>query len=142
MKFIVIRHTSTDWNLAGRIQGQTDIELNEQGRREAEFLAKELLELSISRIVSSDLKRTSQTAKIINNKLNVPLHFEKDLRECSFGKLEGMTKKEASTKYNKRIIKDLEDQFNAYDFRPFDGESRDNVLERHIKILQKQNGYL
>ncbi len=141
MKFIITRHTSTDWNLAGRIQGQTDTELNEQGYKEAEILTEKLLGLGISRIVSSDLKRASQTANIINSKLNIPVHLEKGLRECLFGKLEGMTREETTAKYGKKIIKDWEDRYKAYDFRSFNGECCDDVLKRYIKVLQQYSKF-
>ena len=36
MKIYVVRHGQTNWNLEGRIQGKTDIELNEEGKKQAE----------------------------------------------------------------------------------------------------------
>ena len=137
MKFILTRHTTTDWNLAGRIQGQTDTELNEQGRKEAISLTKKLLGFNISRIISSDLKRSKQTAEIINFQLKVSLILEKDLRECSFGSIEGMTREEAIKKYGASIIKHWDDQYKSYDFSLFGGENRNQVLGRHIRVLKK-----
>src|SRR5947209_1575278 len=99
MKYVFIRHTTTDWNVAGRTQGQTDIPLNSQGRREAEQLAKLLSGLSIDFIVSSDLKRASETAKIIGNLLAIPVQLNPGLRECSFGDIEGLNKQEAIERY-------------------------------------------
>ncbi len=137
MKFIITIHTTTDWHLTHRIKGHSNIQLNKKGRQEAKELARKLRKFNISRIICSDLQRSKQTAEIINSKLNVPLHPEKNLRECSFGKLEGMTRKEVIVKYGKSIIKDWEDQYKAYDFRSFGGEFRDDVLARHIKVLQR-----
>jgi len=99
MKFILTRHATTEWNSAGRIQGQTDISLSPQGKIEAEELAKLLSDVGINLIVSSDLKRASETAEIINASLNVPLQLEQRLRECSFGNIEGLTKQQAIEKY-------------------------------------------
>jgi broad specificity phosphatase PhoE len=102
MKFIIVRHTTTDWNLAKRIQGRVNTSLNEQGRNEAKKLAEKLAKFNISRIVCSDLARAKQTAEIINEKLNLPLYFNKGLRECSFGELEGMTREETIIKYGEK----------------------------------------
>ena len=40
MKFYIIRHGQTNWNKEGRIQGKTDIELNEEGIKQAEEAKK------------------------------------------------------------------------------------------------------
>ncbi|MEK7516278.1 MAG: histidine phosphatase family protein [Patescibacteria group bacterium] len=145
MKFILTRHTTTDWNSGGRIQGQTDIPLNQQGKTEAEQLAKLLSGLGINLIVSSDLKRASETAEIANALLAVPLQLEKRLRECSFGKVEGLTKQQAIEQHGSSMAPNWEDQHHTYDFRPFGGEHRDGVLARHIEVLgslanEKPNG--
>ena len=134
--FIIARHTTTDWNIEGRIQGQTDTELNEVGKKEALALAEKLLPLSISKIVSSDLKRAFQTAQIINQKLNVPLILDRRLRECSFGSLEGLNRSGAFSKYGPEIIRDWEDQYLNYDFLRFGGETREIVLQRHQEVIR------
>ena len=136
MKFILTRHTTTEWNSIGRIQGQTDISLSQQGKTEAEQLAKLLSGLGINFIVSSDLKRSSETAEIINALLAVPLQLETRLRECSFGKVEGLTKQQAIELYGPSMAPNWEDQHHAYDFRPFGGENREDVLARHIEVLK------
>lgn len=135
MKFILTRHTTTEWNSAGRIQGQTDISLSARGKTEAEQLAKLLSGLGINFIVSSDLKRASETAEIVNALLAVPLQLDGRLRECSFGKVEGLTKQQAIEQYGPSIAPNWEDQHHAYDFRQFGGEHRDDVLARHIEAL-------
>ena len=137
MKFVLIRHTTTDWNISKRIQGQTDTELTKEGRKEARELADIIKPLGISQIVSSDLKRASQTAEIINDKLHLPLSFNKRLRECSFGRLEGLTREQAEEQYGSSVLKHWDDQHIAYSFHAFGGEDRDEVLSRHLEILQE-----
>jgi len=136
MKFILVRHTTTDWNSVGRIQGHADIALNKQGTSEAEALGVLLLNQGIGLIVSSDLMRAKETAEIINWSLNVPLLLDKRLRECSFGKLQGLTKTEAVKQYGDTIIKNWDDQFSAYNFHSFGGEERNQVLARHLAVLK------
>ncbi len=137
MKFILICHTTTDWHLSGRIQGQKDTELNKQGLKETEELSEKLLGLNIPKIISSDLLRCKQTAEIINKKLQVPLYLETGLRECSFGAIEGMTKKEAIKKHGDSIIKHWDSNYKEYDFQPFGVENCEQVLERHMDVLKK-----
>ena len=138
MKLIFLKHTSTDWDDSGRIKGQTDVGLNATGRDEARHLAERLRDFKIELIVSSDLSRARETAEIIRAALGVgaPVRLESNLHECSFGQLEGLTKEQALGKFGPELAGDWEDQHLAYNFRPFGGESRDEVLARHQAALQ------
>jgi probable phosphoglycerate mutase len=93
----LIRHGLTDWNAAGRIQGQTDIPLNGEGREQAERLGRRLLteEYQWDYIITSGLSRAQETGEIISKLLNVPL-LEPDarLKERAFGQIEGLTSEE------------------------------------------------
>ncbi|OBR64813.1 phosphoglycerate kinase [Paenibacillus oryzae] len=94
MKIGLVRHGLTDWNARGIIQGQSDIPLNDEGREQAARLAKRLAEESRlwDAVVSSDLQRAHATAKVIADKLSIPL-LEPDMRwrERHFGEAEGTT---------------------------------------------------
>ncbi len=94
MKIGLVRHGLTDWNARGIIQGQSDIPLNDEGREQAARLAKRLAEEPRlwDAVVSSDLQRAHATAKVIANKLSIPL-LEPDMRwrERHFGEAEGTT---------------------------------------------------
>ena len=126
MKFILIRHTETDWNTENRLQGQTDTFINATGLKQAYTLAKELAPFNISRIVSSDLRRASQTAQIILETIPVPHHVDTRLRECSFGSLEGFTGEQVRDWYGFSHYSE-----GSYDYRSFGGESKDEILKRH-----------
>jgi broad specificity phosphatase PhoE len=110
-----VRHGETEWNKELRVQGVTNVPLNEKGKRQAEACARILLqELSEgqqplpSTIFSSPMLRASDTAKAIATELSssintdtktIVLSHEDPLREWNLGCLEGLRKEEASTKY-------------------------------------------
>lgn len=96
MKLLLTRHGQTDWNIAGRYQGQSDIPLNQTGWSQAEQIAKKLSTEKIHAIYASDLSRATNTAQAIA-KLH-QLEAKKDIRwrELSFGDWEGMNYKEMS----------------------------------------------
>ncbi len=87
MNFYIFRHGQTDWNAKRRIQGHTDIELNEEGRSQARELKEKIAGLGIQEVFSSDLKRAFETASIAFPSLNIIK--KDDLREAHFGKAEG-----------------------------------------------------
>ncbi|GLX68961.1 histidine phosphatase family protein [Paenibacillus glycanilyticus] len=90
----MVRHGNTDWNALGKIQGQTDIPLNELGIRQANALADRLLhdEKLWDAVISSDLQRARQTASIVADKLGIQLiDGDPRLRERNFGEVEGLT---------------------------------------------------
>ncbi|WP_322905601.1 histidine phosphatase family protein [Paenibacillus campi] len=102
MRIGLIRHGLTDWNALGRIQGHSDIPLNEQGRQQAAKLAERLAVEPIqwNHIISSSLQRAHETAHIIAQRLDIPL-LEPDerLKERGFGQIEGMTWEEREAKW-------------------------------------------
>ncbi|WP_458460584.1 histidine phosphatase family protein [Paenibacillus sp.] len=104
MRIGLIRHGLTDWNAAGRIQGQTDIPLNGEGREQAEHLGRRLLteEYQWDYIITSGLSRAQETGEIISKLLNVPL-LEPDarLKERAFGQIEGLTSEERVARWGK-----------------------------------------
>lgn len=92
MKHIYIaRHGLTDWNLVPKVQGQTDIPLNEGGLKQAHALAEYIKEQNIhfDKILHSHLCRAAVTAKIIAELNNIPMQVEPRLAEQNFGKWEG-----------------------------------------------------
>jgi broad specificity phosphatase PhoE len=94
MQLILIRHGETLWNKEGRVQGISDVELSDVGRRQARSLALSLHDHPIGSIHASPLKRASQTAEIINEFHHLDIHLHPDLMEMDQGDFEGLAFKE------------------------------------------------
>lgn len=91
MELILVRHGETSWNRERRVQGITDLDLNEEGVRQARLLAASLKGQPIEAIYTSPLKRARQTAEIINIYHGVPIHEDRRLREMDQGVFEGLS---------------------------------------------------
>jgi len=116
--FYFVRHGETDWNKGGRIQGRTDIPLNETGRQQAEHAVAVLARMPIHRIVASDLARAYETASIINAGLQKPLTVDAGLRERNYGAFEGMSIQEMDDLKKEMIGKGLPPEDNGYPCPP------------------------
>lgn len=95
----MVRHGETDWNRAHRMQGWSDIPLNERGREQAAFAAKALALVPLDVIYTSPLKRAEKTAEIIRGERNIPLFAEKGFIEINLGKWDGHTPEEMDALY-------------------------------------------
>lgn len=84
-RLVLIRHGETDWNVEGRYQGQADPPLNKKGLEQARQLAGEMEDLGLDLIYSSPLQRAHQTAEILADHLEIPLHIEPRLMEIHQG---------------------------------------------------------
>jgi broad specificity phosphatase PhoE len=100
MRLILVRHGETDWNRQLRMQGQSDIELNELGRRQVEALALALKEENIEAIYASPLRRALETAEAINRFHGVPIEVEEGLIEIDMGDIDEMTPEEVRVNYS------------------------------------------
>lgn len=86
----LVRHGQTDWNLAGRIQGSTDVPLNDTGRQQAREAAELLREDGYTMSVTSPLSRAVETAEIISAALGLPAPEQiPGLAERVYGDAEG-----------------------------------------------------
>lgn len=127
MKLYLIRHGQTDWNVAGKIQGSTDIPLNDTGRKQAACLAKGMEGRRVSRVFSSTLSRAYETAQAIGNSQKVPVHRLRELEEVNYGDWEGLTMEEIAEKYPK----ELEQWYlSPVEVAPPGGETQTQVYER------------
>ncbi len=96
-RFCLVRHGETDWNVARRLQGHTDIALNARGHAQAMQLARALKKsnLQFDVLYTSDLQRAADTANAIVECFNLPAIANGELRERHLGTLQGLTIDEA-----------------------------------------------
>jgi broad specificity phosphatase PhoE len=132
--FWLIRHGQTDWNRAGRWQGQTPSAppLNDTGRAQA-LAARDLLKsVKFSAIYSSDLLRSCQTAELIAGCLGLPITLEPRLREMNLGTWEGMLSQKIKAEFSRELVERARDPLNM---RAPQGESPREVAERVIPAM-------
>ena len=91
LRIVLWRHGQTDWNVENRYQGHSDIPLNQVGHYQVGHAAKVLAGMNPSRIISSDLIRTRQTAQALVDLTGIKLEIDPDLRETNGGNWEGKT---------------------------------------------------
>lgn len=85
----LVRHGETEWNRQGRLQGHTDIALNEMGVSQALLLGEELSKVPFRRAYSSDLSRAFQTAELLLRPHQISVETSRELRERNAGQMEG-----------------------------------------------------
>jgi uncharacterized phosphatase len=96
----LVRHGETEWNRQRRIQGLTDIPLNDTGREQARLTGTLLTRRPITRVVTSPLGRARETAQIIAAQLGLG---EPELRDAfverNYGEAEGLDFHEIDVRY-------------------------------------------
>lgn len=90
-RIVLWRHGRTAWNVAGRVQGQTDTSLDDVGREQAASAAARLASLRPVRVVSSDLERARHTAEALAGLVGLEVETDERMREMNFGAREGLT---------------------------------------------------
>ena len=90
-KIYFVRHGESEWNVADRICGQTDVPLTQKGHEQAEETGKKILDAGIraEAVLCSPLLRAKQTAEHIAEMTGIPLRVEPRLTEQNFGIWEG-----------------------------------------------------
>ena len=86
----IIRHGLTEWNVRHKLQGQTDIPLCDEGRRQAEAEREEIADIHLDICFCSPLARARETAGILLDGRDIPIVYDDRLREMNFGLYEGL----------------------------------------------------
>ncbi|OAN40885.1 histidine phosphatase family protein [Microbacterium sp. H83] len=122
----LVRHGQTDWNLARRIQGSTDIPLNDEGRADARTAAGRLAGSVHHAIYASPLLRARETAEIISAELGLePPVLVPDLREREFGEGEGL------------LVSDYIGRYGDWSAPVPGAETLEGVAERALSALDE-----
>ena len=112
-----IRHGETDWNVVKRIQGHTDISLNETGRAQALAMAFNAAHQRFQAIYSSDLKRAVETAQLLAQREDQEVRLLPQFRERHYGLFQGMTAEEGALRYPEAyahyVARDLDYDFET-----------------------------
>lgn len=96
----LVRHGETDWNRARRIQGRTDIPLNDTGRDQARHTAGLLARRRWDAVLTSPLARARETAEIIAGELGLPdPESVAALVERNYGAAEGLDFRQIEARY-------------------------------------------
>lgn len=127
----LVRHGATEWNVDKRAQGTADIPLNEAGRLQALHAAKELAELPIDAVFSSDLQRAQDTAIAIAEVHGLGVTTDPDLREIDQGEWTGLPVDEI-----KRRWPEMWGPARHFNARP-GGESPSQVRARALAGLRR-----
>lgn len=94
MKFYLLRHGQTDWNVEGRLQGRRNMPMNSNGIKQITELAEHLHEMNfqVDIIISSPLDRAKESAKIVAEKIGFEgnIIYDEEFIERSFGLAEGL----------------------------------------------------
>lgn len=91
MKLYLMRHGETFWNKDKRLQGCSDIELNENGISLAKAVGEKLRDVEFHRAFTSPLVRAKKTAEFVLGDREVSLVEDLRIREISFGVWEGLS---------------------------------------------------
>ncbi len=135
MDLLLARHGRTPWNAAGILQGQTDVPLDDVGRREAQLLAERLSRVNLERIVSSGLARADETAREVarRQRRRVEVQIHEGLRERFFGSWEGLTREQQNARDPRwRAVHRADPRFTP--LGP-DGETYQHLLDRVSRAL-------
>ena len=90
-QIILWRHGQTEWNVANKFQGHTDIPLNEVGKFQAAHAAPLIAAMDPTMIIASDLIRAQSTAHELVKLIGLEVFTDSRLRETNCGNWEGLT---------------------------------------------------
>ncbi len=134
MRLIVVRHGVTDWNVQGRLQGRTDIDLNTEGIRQALRPGERLRAERLTRVFASPMRRATRTAMRIAEAHHLPVETDEALHEAHMGLWEGLTWEEVRSRYP-HLLQERDRIGPSY--KGHQGESVLEVTARSVGFLNR-----
>ena len=125
---VLVRHGETDWNRDRRFQGRADQPLNETGRAQARELAESLRDEPVSVLYTSPLRRASETAEILAERLGLEARPLDALLEIDVGTWEGLTIDDVRVRFPEQAAVDWRSGWE-------DGETYTGLEQRVIPAL-------
>jgi probable phosphoglycerate mutase len=132
-RILLIRHGATVLSAEDRFAGSTDVELSEEGRRQARALGDRLADSALDALYSSPMGRTRETARLASGPRQMEAVTDPGLREIDHGRWEGLTRKEVEARFGDEYPHWEEDPFT---FAPEGGESGLSVMARALPVLR------
>lgn len=130
----VVRHGETDWNIAGILQGWTDVPINDQGRRQAYELVGIYSGSGFTSVYSSPLIRALETARVVAHSMRLaPPICHDGLKERNFGVIQGVPKSELA-ELNPVLLQQILKRNPATDFEQ--GETMDGFADRVLDAIR------
>ncbi len=132
-RIMLIRHGATVLSAEDRFAGSTDVDLSDEGRRQARGLSERLASEKLAAVYASPMKRTRETAAIVAKPHDLEPIIDAGLREIDHGRWEQQTRKEVEAKFPDEYTSWEGDPFN---FAPEGGESGLSVMARALPVLR------
>ena len=132
-RLFLVRHGQSEWNAAGRIQGQIDIQLDETGCQQAQIIADRLAAEPVAAVYSSPLLRAKSTAEAIAARFQLPVQLDPRLMEYDFGVISGSTWADVVENHPEFASRWLEDPWAV---PVVDSEGRANFAARVMSAVQ------
>lgn len=133
-RIFLVRHGATVLSAEDRFAGSTNVELSDEGRRQAGSLAERLANEPIAAVYASPMNRTIETATIIAAPHGLTLQTADGLREIDHGRWEGLLRSEAEERFPEEYVTWEADPFT---FAPEGGESGLHVLARALPVIRE-----
>jgi probable phosphoglycerate mutase len=133
-RLYLIRHGATILSAEDRFAGATDVDLSDEGRRQAEALALRLSDDRITAVYCSPMKRTVETATIVARPHGLTPILRDGLREINHGRWESLRRSDVEAQFPQEYVEWEED---PYIYAPLGGESGLSVMARALPVIRE-----
>ena len=133
-RVLLVRHGATTLSAEDRFAGSTDVDLSDEGRAQAGWLAERLAAEPLSAVYASPMKRTLETARIVARPHDLVPRLADGLREIDHGRWEGLRRSEVEHAFTEEYAAWEADPFT---FAPEGGEAGLNVLARALPVIRE-----